>query len=294
MQSIKSHGLDNLEREILTKQIRTISGRLNQHWEFQGEGKDADLVFAKTVVEVPASAILVLVSNEPGNYNGPTLEYPIRVMQLATLLQQFGSQTTTASKRVIELINKKNVTNFVVPCNLGLVGFRPRDGKICTRQRSIDNLIKNLGSTPPEKLDIKFAKAEPKDFTWEFTTSAKQVIWQLAKLEGQQVEPHFNDAASYKLSSWPRVTEWEPNPISFKLATLFSKQYLTVQQAAKVCKITESQVKVFLACCQACGVKILSAVSTQPKATPKRYVAKDKQSLGWLRSKIKTYFNYGN
>ncbi len=294
MQSIKSIGFESLEREILAKQVRTISTRLHKEWNYVGEGKDADIVLVKKPVDLPAGSVQVMVGKDCTDHTAPFLESPVRMMQLASLLESF----TKSKESVIEAINKlfqqAKPGTFIINCKIGAVGFNTKEKKISTKQRSLSTLIKNLSATPTQQLLLENAKPEPDNFTWEFTAPYRTVIWHLAKFEGQSSTSNFNANASYKLSSWPRVTEWDPNPHNFKLATLFSRQYLSIAQAAKVCKVTEEDVKLFLHCSKSCGIRLLQQASTATKSNKQRHVVKDEQSLGWLRRKIKTVFNYGH
>lgn len=293
MQSIKSYGFESLEREILAKQVKTISSRLNRHWTYEGEGKDADLVLVKEPAQLSPQAVQVLVGKQP-NHSLPFLESPVRMMQLATLLEEYTKPTESIIDAIHQLFANTKHGSFVIPCKLGPVGFNTVEKKISTKQRSLSTLIKNLSATDNDHLNLKRAKPEPDNFTWEYSATYQSVIWHLAKYEGQHSRLDFAANNNFKLAYWPRVTEWDPSPINFKLATLFSRQYLAVNQAAQVCKVSEDDVRLFLFCCRSCGVKVLNKTNTETKAPAKRRAVNDQQSLGWLRRKIKAVFNYGH
>ncbi|BFM07931.1 hypothetical protein [Halioxenophilus aromaticivorans] len=294
MQSIKSYGFESLEREILAKQIRTISTRMHKSWQYDGEGKDGDIVLVKKPTQVATHTIQVYVGKQPIDQSLPFLESPVRMMQLISLLEQLTPSETSVIDSINNLITNSRHSQFVIPCKFGLVGFNTKDKKLSTKQRSLATFIKNLASEPGEQFSLKHAKSVPADCTWEFTASYRTVAWHLAKLQGLRKIKDLSQGQSIKLASWPRVTEWDPTPLNFKLATLVTRQFLPISQIARLCKTSEEEVVSFLHCCRACGITILQQQVKHPPANQPRHVVKDKESLGWLRNKIRTVFNYGH
>jgi len=298
MQSIKSHGFNQSEIQLLHKQVEIVNSRLSDDWEYLGEGVDADIVLSKEKVKLSDSSTLVLVGSDFNEVGIHTLDMPIRLMQLMTLLNERVCSSASNASAICKLMSEKEKPKLVLGCIQGPVMLDPENGVIRYCFESLSTLIKCLSETDNaifiDKKNIDFGFPEQSSSS----VSAKKVIWQLAKTEKKYSESHWADACKYKLTTWPRVREWDQSPFMLKLSMLFAKQYTSIEQASRVCSVDASQIKIFLHCCESVGIKVSQAALTGArqesalKPKQKTVVVGNKESLGWLHKKVREFLSY--
>ncbi|GAA6167760.1 hypothetical protein [Sessilibacter corallicola] len=290
MYSIKSYGFEPHEIDVIKKQVRLIATRTQHGWQYTGEGIDGDVVLAKQHTDLHPGSKLVLVGEHPDSSSELVLEYPIRIMKFMELLQQCEpSAKHSSATAVAELMKDKSAHETVLLCNQKLVRFKSDNGKVYLENGDEHDLIDAILKTPPSAITEKNEIPIKEKLVWSSCISLKKLLWNLARKEIGFARLHWSLDKGYKLISWPQISEWEPNPQIFKLATLYSKQSISIREAAKICRLDNEQVMTFLHACNVCGVSVkASDISSSTLGSVTEL--QNKQTLVWLRKKIQSYF----
>ena len=321
MQSIKSFKFNSLEMQLLAKQVKIINSRLNDDWEYLGEGVNADIVLSKNEIEVSVKSKLVLVQNKRKDSNHPSLDLPIRLMQLMNLLknssQAFDHISESPNNRstslnnstllssnantLYKLISETDSPILVLECLPELMVVDTKNNMIRHNFDSLPKLVQCLSETRLSETDhtiFSQKKNTPLDANLSLaaSTSTKKLLWQLAKTEKNYSEASKNDIYRYKLSTWPTVKEWDKSQAALKLALLFSRYFTSIEHASRFCSIEPVDVKIFLHCCESIGITVLQSKpeDSQPEPIQRKVMIENTESLGWLHKKIKGFLNYGN
>lgn len=290
MHSIKSSGFETHEIDVIKKQVRLIASRTQNGWQYNGEGIDGDVVLAKHPVDLHPGSRLVLVGNHSDHPSCLTLEYPIRIMKFMELLQECEpSSKQSCASSVAELMKDKSSHETVLLCNQKLVRFKSDNGKVYLEKGNEQDLINAVLKTSPSAITDKNEIPIKEKLVWSCCVGLKKLLWNLARKEVGFARVHWSLDKDYKLISWPQISDWEPNPQIFKLATLYSKQYISIREAAKICRLEIEQVMTFLHACQVCGVSV-RASDARSAAFGSVSELQSKQTLVWLRKKIQSYF----
>lgn len=297
MYSIKSYGFGPQESDVIKKQVRLISSRTDLPWVYEGEGLDGNIVLAKQHVDVLPGAKLVIVGTvSPADAKAcaAVLEYPIRIMKFLELLEKFAPKSAlSTAQAVAKIIEDRNAPDLVLLCNQVLVCFKNGNSKVYIEKGGKKDIIEAVSKTSASAITPKNKIPVKDTFSWSSCISSKTLLWSLARREIGYAKSNWSTDKPYKLASWPQVNEWEPNPQIFKLATLYSRQSVTVSEAAKACQLEEDQVKSFLHACATCGISVKASEVHETALKGVREL-QNKQSLNWLRKKINSYFGLVN
>jgi hypothetical protein len=294
MQSISSIGFTPLEQQLLAKQVKIVSTRIHAGWQYLGETIKADLVLAKTKLPVEAKSLLILVGDFATEDGYKTLESPIRLMQLAELLNANSENTFSNAQAIADLLKAKMNQPFVVECLEFPVYFLPGRRSIGATNCTVSKLYKNLAKTHHSRFDPQYSRNLETNHSLDCEQGIKTVIWQVAKLESSFARSRIADGIHYKVSVWPRVKDWDPNPIQNKLATVFARQYITPVAASNLCNVDLDTVKVFLHCCESVGIPVVQKDTGQGCMAAYQEPINDAQTLGWLQKKLKTFLKHGS
>lgn len=294
MQSISSVGFTPLEQQLLAKQVKIVSTRIHAGWQYLGETIKADLVLSKTKIPVEAKSLLILVGDFASSGDFRTLESPIRLMQLAEILTANSENTFSNAQAIADLLKAKMNNLFVVECLESLVYFSPSRRSIGAKNCTVSKLYKNLAKTHHSRFDPKYTKDLEASPSLDCEQGIKKVIWQVAKLESPFARSRIADDIHYKVSVWPRVKDWDPNPTQNKLATVFARQYITPVMASSLCNVDLDTVKVFLHCCESVGIPVVQKDTGQGRTTTRQEPISDVETLGWLQKKLRIFLKHGS
>lgn len=287
MQSIQSHGFKPMEVQLLYKQVKIANSILHVDWRYLGEGNDAKLVLSKENIKLGAASTLVLVGESRHKQAAPYLDMPIRLMQLVALLKENTAVSLSNARAILHLMSSKTYQSLTLDCAMGPVMLEPQKGVVRCALESFPALIRCLSKTDNLVFLTKKQVAEDCPSQFPACASLKKVLWHLAKTETSFSLLRWDNTCRYQLKTWPRISEWDASANMLKLAIVFSRQATSITKAAKLCSASETEVKVFLHCCETMGMQIYS------EEEPGTAILKDKQtaargeSQGWLNKKFR-------
>ena len=292
MYSIKSYGFAQHEIEVLKKQVRLVSSRIQSKWYYQGEGLDANIVLAKKPVAVSSNSKLVLVGVQASEEALPVLEYPIRIMKFLELLEscQPLSQQQSIAVTIAGLMESSGTPDVILQYQGLSIKFSCSAGLIFSEHNSPTDLIAALRQISPEYLVKNQSSIDTSDITWRTSIGRKKLVWSLARSEVEFARSLWQIKTPYKLVSWPRTNEWEPDPKIFKLATLYARQYISIADAAKLCDLNQDQVLTFLHACQICGISVKAKEGEQTLSVNALSEPHSRDKLHWLKKRVRSYF----
>jgi len=294
MKSIGTVGFNPAEINLLVKQLKIVSAKINAGWQYIGETSDADLVFSKNRIPTSGLTKLVLVGDADAESGELVVESPIRLMQLTDVLENNSEGVHSGALFLSNLFSSRNFQNSSITVDSNRVFFFPNQKKVGGNFPNFESLINVLHNADLNnaKLDSNDVPTDPSSLS--VVEHSKRAMWHLAKLEKDFANARYSPQYKYKLSNWPRVTRWDKDMSLTRLASVFTRHALDIKTAATACRVSVEQVKLFLHCCEASGASVRTDDTLHLKQATVANNQHDEKSLGWLKKRIRKMLNYDN
>lgn len=296
---ISTVGFSDFDRQLLSRQLKIVTGHTAIDWEYVGERvHDADVLLVRSTQDALAASVqsllerfdgVVAVAGETGAglAHALRLEWPVRVFSLLSVLDQAEAQLDTRAplrpvcEQLADLCDDVWLEVHGWP-----VLIRGRDGLILGMGGCFEQLLEAFmldGSRLLASLQHDAAPERP--VVWR--ASVSRLVWSMALYEGEQATSNWPDAGrSYQISSYPHFEEWEVTPQFLRLAALFTRGHATLADAVTRISVDEARIRAFLYACQQCRLG-LETKEIQQTAQPQQVAATGLLGmLGQLRSRL--------
>jgi hypothetical protein len=308
--TIGTYAFTPYEQQLITEQLKVISNRVDDSWLFAGENLDATLVLAKKPITVGNQSILVLFGNHDKHTIPETAtiqaDWPIRIMGLLDIVQQAkklisnkkqDSSDTSNTEKLTEILKQLNNDDVIISQNqkvLAIVKIAQSKINLSTSFTVCELANELLTSSFYIESFVQSQQAVKTDGTAEqHLYPLTSVLWEISLAEkithGDRL--HWLEG-SYQLTQWPDLKALKSNTNLLRMAALFAKKKLSVQEVAQLIKTDTDTVIKFLKACSTAGLKFEKHAEPSAATDHKQPPGEDHQQqlslLASLRKKLLT------
>ena len=296
MLTLRSIGFSDAERRLLVKQLEILNARMSYQWHYKGEGTSGELILAKKPVALPSLSTTLVLVDIKSHPDYLCIDRPIRLMQLSRVLHKTAEKSYSLALNIRAVFAKYQQSDAPLKCGQCEVYFSPQTQTIHYSGDPVAGLIHCIKKNSGGMAGIaQFSEGGIPQHI-ENTYSYRSVLWLIARKELIFAEHRWNETDSFKISSWPNLRSVYGNRKVKSMALLFSRSFMSVAEVAKAAEINSEQVKLFLHCCDAIGIKIIVSQHNSPlESSPRSSSTKNNPTLiFWLKKKIHSIIRNAN
>lgn len=258
---LASYGMSEREQHSLNQLMNILDGRINTKWVYVGEHPWAHLTIARDHDAPERGTGLLAYAGDRRSAKGRLhINWPLPISELRKLLHDAESRLNAHNNSNARCI-AWHLTRLKEACwlfrNGTLIVLYPEEDRVDSNVANLDELLRFMTASVNQGIPrILQRPLFTSSSNLPFHMSFKGLIWSLAV--GNPVP--FNRSATeqqFHITGRPLFGEWRATPTLLRLATLYNRQFATIEQGCLFAKATRQEVMSFLYACELCQLGLL-------------------------------------
>lgn len=248
-------GFSQSDRDLLARQLKTVSARLPDAWEIAEAGHlNVDVAICREPLEAPAGIPVSVTTGPIREGFDHALEFPIRLFALLDILNQATGLSFTSDRGASPFqagLQAEQILALSGAFRCGETSLIFEGERVYSNQPDVREICRGLTHDPLQRVDRNALG----DLINRHDRRA--LLWAVACAEPALELRGWNPSGTrVRLCEWPSFGIWLTEPWMIRASAPMVRGSASLGEAARIAEVEPSRVAALIHACIVCGLKV--------------------------------------